>query len=295
MPFQAVVNDYLQGDYLPQEAVRLSYFGWDKQKTRGCVCDPEYGDVDCSKRMCPYGTDVMDNREDLSVQAKYQVQKFKFVTRPSSFRNTPGAQRRVLGTADDDATNIQSQTFALTFKSKLNETFTTRPIAIQTKNNGAIDHEEFHTFIISVQNALMSLPNQVIDKIEVHGAVDTLVDYSADAGSTFLPDNVAGIDQFNGVDNNANIIYLNISFIGENTQGTQHLLTVKDIVCADGCTPQLTGLELAVNTQNSTEIQASDFNSFECGRRGKCDYTTGICGCFSGFTGLSCGTINALV
>jgi len=288
MPFQAVVNDYLEGTYLPQEAVRLSYFGWDKQKTRGCVCDPEYADVDCSKRMCPYGTDVMDNRDDMSEQAKYQVQKFKFVTRPYSNRNDGTATETTKG---DDETNIQSQTFALTFKSKLNETFTTKPIAIRTKNNVLAD-QEFHDFIISVQEALMSLPNQVIDKVEVHGAVDTLVGYSTDAGSPFTPDE--GTD-FDGSGSNANVIYLNITFVGEHTQGPQHLLTVKDIVCGDGCTPQLTGLELAVNTQNSTEIQLSDYNSFECGRRGKCDYTSGICSCFSGFTGLACGTINALV
>jgi len=282
------VNDYLQGTYLPQDAVRLSYFGWDKQKTRGCVCDPEYGDVDCSKRMCPYGTDVMDNRDDMSNQAKFQVQKFKFVTRPYSSRN-------VATSTSDNVTNIEHQTFALTFKSKLNESFTTRPIAIETDHFGAV--QKFNRFLLSVQEALMSLPNQVIDKVEVHGAVDTLANYGK---NIFLSDNYTSngensyTDSLNGNDL-ANVIYLNISFVGEHTQGPQHLLTVKDIVCGDGCTPQLTGLELAYNTQNSTEIQLSDFNSFECGRRGKCDYTTGICGCFSGFTGLSCGTINALV
>jgi hypothetical protein len=40
----------------------------------GCVCDPTYGEIDCSSRMCPYGNDVLDTRDNLLVSAKFQVQ-----------------------------------------------------------------------------------------------------------------------------------------------------------------------------------------------------------------------------
>jgi len=184
----------------------------------------------------------MDVRLNLAAAAKYQTQKLAFVA--DSFTST----------------TLNGKTFALTFKSKLNETFTTQPIVFDNTLFG------FHDFILDIQSALESLPNQVIDKVEVHGS-------GAGTYSTFV----------------------NITFVGDNVQGPQHLLTVKSITCGDGCTPQLTGLELAPKMQNVTEVTLSDFNSFECGRRGKCDYSSGICSCFAGYTGHNCNTITSLV
>ena len=82
---------------------------------------------------------------------------------------------------------------------------------------------------------------------------------------------------------------------GANVQGPQNLITVKHISCSDGCTPKLTGLDLKWDSMNVTEVVQSDYNSYECGRRGKCDYSSGQCTCFSGYSGLSCGTITSLV
>merc|ERR1711939_1096252 len=75
----------------------------------------------------------------------------------------------------------------------------------------------------------------------------------------------------------------------------QHLLTVEDYRCQDGCFPKITGMTLKPLTSNVTDHQLSDFNSYECGRRGKCDYTTGICQCFEGFTGPTCGQCTSLI
>jgi len=182
----------------------------------------------------------MDQRQNMAATAKYQVQKILF--------------------QPDTADDIDGKTFALTFTSRLNETFTTIPIAYFS------DPADFHDFVLDVQRALEGLPNRVIDKVEVHGS----------RGSTST--------------------HLNITFVGDNVQGPQHLITVRDILCGDGCSPKLTGLSLHPNTYNNvSEVTLSDFNSYECGRRGKCDYTSGLCTCFAGYTGLSCNVITSLV
>lgn len=255
MPFQSVPDDYKHGEFGLEDPKIFedSFRYWDLSKTRGCVCDPTWGDIDCSKRMCPYGTDIMDIRQNMVAAAKFQTQHITFVAGQVSALNGLGGD-----------------TFALTFKSRLNETFTTIPIVVKVRTE-----DDFHGFLFDVENALENLPNRVIDDVTVAGYA--------------LKDTVPDPDVYKDE------IYLNITFIGENVQGPQNLLTVQALQCLDGCTPKLTGLELRPMTQNVTEVQLSDFNSFECGRRGKCDYSTGNCVCFAGYTGLACNTITALV
>ena len=254
-----MMGGVLAEDFFDQEPYnKFPFYQWDKSKSTSCICDPEWGDYDCSKRMCPYGTDVMDHRNNMNRAARYQVQSIEL------FANDPSTQTTT-GTPLKDTNNFASpminhKTFALTFKSKLNETFTTIPIVMVAEHSG------FNNFVKAVKNALQALPNRVIDNVDV-------------AGDT------------NGVD----LVHLNLTFSGDHVQGPQYLVTVESYLCGDGCTPKLTGLELRSQWETILEVQNSDFNSFECGRRGKCDYATGVCTCFEGYTGLACNTITALV
>jgi len=241
MTYAPTPLDYFGESYIPTYDA-FTYHQWDASKTRGCVCDPGFADVDCSKRICNYGTDIMDHRLNLNVGQKYQTQKIQIVAESSS--------------SDAD---FVGKTFSITFKSKLNETFTTIPIHIQTS--------DFAMFITDVQSALENLPNDVIDAVQVHGVTS------------------------------GNEIYLNVTFTGETVEGPQNLLSLNTNLCGDGCTPKLTGLEMHPIVQNMSvsEIELADFNSYECGRRGKCDYTTGVCECFDGYTGVSCSSVAALI
>jgi hypothetical protein len=251
MTFAAVWNDYTR-TYFEEDAKTFPVKTWDNRKIRGCVCDATYGDIDCSKRMCPYGTDILDTRDNLLISQKYQVQTIQFA--PST---------TFAGLSSEDGLN--KRTFALTFKSRLNETFTTIPIVF--------DQTDLPDLVRDVQLALLSLPNRVIDGVSVFAST---------------------INTYGNVD----IVFLNISFTGNAVQGPQHLLTVEDYECGAGCTPKLDGLNVQTRygskMSNVTEVTLADYNSYECGRRGKCDYATGLCQCFTGYTGDNCNTQTTL-
>jgi hypothetical protein len=253
MHFAATWNDYTPRGF-EEDGKTFSYTNWDHRKIRGCVCDATYGDVDCSKRMCPYGNDVLDVRDNLLVSTKYQVQELHFLA------------------SSNENTDLNGRTFALTFKSKLNETFTTIPIVF--------DKDDLNDFVHDVQLALLNLPNRVIDGVTVAAKYDDLSNY----------------------------VKLNVTFTGPSVQGPQHLLVVEDYECGAGCTPRLDGLDVETRyltldpwwgtdlqrSSNVTEVRLADYNSFECGRRGKCDYSTGLCQCFTGYTGDNCNTLTTL-
>jgi len=236
-----------------------TYTNWDENKVRGCVCDATYTDIDCSKRLCPHGTDVLDQRDDLTMSARYQRQTIDII--PSN-----------------SIDEIESQTFALTFKSRLNETFTTHPIVVPSAQ-GTEDLEGFST---DIRLALLKLPNRVIDDVNVVSS------YSS-TNATKLgtePDTTI-------------VIKVRIEFSGDAVQGQQHLVAVESYMCEEGCTPFITGMNLqtrvGVDASSTTEVVLSNYNSYECGRRGKCDYATGLCSCFTGYTGENCNMLTTLV
>lgn len=262
------------------KAKTFDYRNWDTKKARGCVCDATYGDFDCSKKMCPYGTDVLDFRLNSVYDANYQIQKIKFV--PLNY-----------GIA-----SLKARTFALQFVSKLNETFSTIPIVFPdvTSTN------ELKKAATAIQLSLLQLPNRVIDGVTVSfsnaaGAVGT-VGLATDSSFNFM-----------------------VTFTGSSVQGPQHALVVLANECQSGCTPQIDGLALETrvtvgSTSATTETAGSavyegdyitqqsgkglqsgkvDYNSYECGRRGKCDYTNGLCACFNGYTGEACNIQTTLV
>merc|ERR1712000_617062 len=187
--------------------------------------------------------DILDARDDQSIVSKKQKQMITF-----KFPATRSA-------------DINGQTFAISFKTKLNETYTTVPIVY--------DETSTADFANDIQLALLNLPNRVIDACTV-----TITNPGANQNA------------------------VNVEFTGDMVQGKQHLMMVHTYQCGDGCTPKITGLPVETRGRDAkstvTESQTADFNSFECGRRGKCDYSTGLCSCFSGYTGANCNTLHAL-
>jgi len=283
LPFQSTPQQFDAGDFFPQKAYSFGdlYKNWDARKTRGCECDPEWGDVDCSKRMCMMGNDIMDQRENLLIARKQHVQHIQFIadSKESWTYDSKGIANDLAGKTATDGIATRSRllgrTFALVFTSKLNETFTTIPIKFATGNNRV----DYQVMFLAVEHALEALPNGVIDNVDVAGELRATTHPWSSAET--------------GTDDDA--LYMNITFSGKNVQGPQNLMQVKHIHCGDGCTPKLDGLNLRWKSMTVCEESKADWNSYECGRRGKCDYATGICTCFNGYTGLACGTITSLV
>jgi len=307
--FDVVHGDYYDGSsgYLSvgNRAVTFSNQEWDNHKSMACVCDPKWTDLDCSRRMCPKGNDVLNTRldRDAADPLVYQIQKIVF---PLIDLNSDGTGFTFSGDTSLDKTadvmgGFAGRYFALTFVSTLNETYTTKPIKVKgtaiSGSTAGIDStaDSFATFNTAVENALKALPHKVIDDVTV---TTSIISTSSD-------------------DTN-NVAQLLITFKGDSVQGPQNLLQVEELACGKGCFPYLPQgqvLTLSNDGANSqthggaviqtsthtgnlpyvTESGPADYNNYECGRRGKCNYGTGLCECFDGYTGESCSVQTALL
>ncbi len=223
------------------KAITDTDLSWDSDRARVCVCDGGWTGLKCSMRMCPVGHDIMD----LASPATRQKQQITLIDSASPPSNA----------------GFGTQTFALQFTSQLNETFVTQPIAWNSVEA---------TFADDIEEALMKLPNKVIDEVSV------VVDLTTTVGSPTIT----------------------IEFTGDAVQGPQHKIEVLAEKCDKGCTPLIDGLPNLRSWHSTTLSTVSvtvtgSHSAFECGNRGKCDYNTGICQCYEGFAGDACNIFHA--
>merc|ERR1711871_274371 len=273
LAFGSVPGDYYDKVYqgMFTEDTVLSYVDtlWDAKKSRACVCDPMYTELDCSRKMCPKGNDVMDTRLDTSDDVVYQIQNITIKAGNAD-------------AVDEDVSTLYNDTFALTFKSTLNETYTTIPIVFNAKatNVDGPFGNPVNTMASAIEAALEALPNYVVDAVSVN-VTSQMMEHSA-----YLSD--VGKET----------VSISVAFIGSSVQGPQNLLMVEGAQCLDGCTPKVTGIDMqsyGSHLSSVKEEKAADYNNYECGRRGKCDYDTGVCECFEGYTGLQCQVQTSLM
>jgi hypothetical protein len=261
LAFGIVYNEYYDGSTNALSGLGVGgktftqEHSWDAERARACVCDAGWMGLDCQERMCPYGNDVMDVIPGFDENSLLGM--------PGYGNEVAQVQTVTLYDADLDNANFAGKTFAIQFTSKLNETFSTQPIAWDATDSVLADYIEI---------ALKKLPNKVIDDVDV--SVDSSVD--------------------------ANGVVIDVTFTGSATQGKQHKLEILHQRCQEGCTPRITGLTnlrtFSDTTLSTVEITTvGSHESYECGRRGKCDRISGLCNCYVGFTGDTCGILTALV
>merc|ERR1712072_691336 len=110
--------------------------------------------------------------------------------------------------------DLVDKSFALTFTSKLNQSYTTKPIIVQNIAGAspATAARAEATTSMAVQMALHELPNYVVDSCDV----------------TCTYEYAVGVDA----------LYPTVKCAGGSVAGPQYLLEVEADKCDSGCTPQ---------------------------------------------------------
>merc|ERR1739841_285898 len=104
--------------------------------------------------MCPKGNDVMDERQNLDTALKYQTQTVTLIAAGAAGDGVAMNGATQCGIAGDQAAtdacfaDLVGKSFALTFTSKLNQSYTTKPIIVSIvddANSGTVAAAETAT------------------------------------------------------------------------------------------------------------------------------------------------------
>jgi hypothetical protein len=263
---------------------------WDAHKSRACVCDPKWTDVDCSRRMCPKGNyklyyDNTDAQEVQIVTVKGDATNQASVADTETLKGD-GCTSLATPCTQDYGADVQ---FALTFRTTLNEEYTTKTLSMASTAD-------------EVEDAINSLPNKIIEQ-----AVVTRTTFDVSSGS---PVSNTYTGAATGVAEQQ--VDFQITFFGSMNTGDQHAFECRTQSCTEGCVPQISrtiqddsfatcyvtdDYHLYATGSTTTGYSAITLKTVntECSTRGHCSYDTGICECFEGYTDEYCSTQTALI
>jgi len=236
---------------------------WDYKKTRQCSCDRGWEGYDCGSRICPKGDDPLTDCDNVAVRTEVSdIQELDFATFTTAGWAT------------------------LTFTDMFNGNYTTKPIELPVMSS---------TTGLTVANGVAGRIEEALEELPNFATPNVTV--TSDCGATEGDCNTAGHK------------YL-VTFVDEANAGPQFLLVCSD--ATEGGTlynnpntqPRFTEPKVAANkgdgkacnVQRVTSAKFAPADGFgaqehqECSNRGVCDASSGICGCFEGFSGEACAT-----
>jgi len=262
---------------------------WDAHKTRGCVCDPKYSGLDCSIRMCPRGD--FAHYYALAKRAETQAVVITNVFTPGT--DDPALAQKGYKTKTGNGTYDNGE-FALTFRSTLNEEYTT------------VTMDVYNLTEAIVETAINNLPNKVIEEASVvlfrnlskyNSTVYNAHQNSGAVGYKIHNDKPFPYDPaFNYTWYDTDLVVL-VTFDGAMTSGDQYAMECKTAYCGAGCQPKLehpldykVGSECYVVNNYEPAIAVN----WECSGRGECG-EDGVCECYEGYTDEFCSTRTAII
>jgi hypothetical protein len=260
---------------------------WDAHKTRGCVCDPKYTGLDCSIRMCPKGDYA--NYYKLEKRPETQAVVITNVFTPG----TDGDDANGYKYSDMSDGNDENGEFALTFRSTLNEEFTTKTLNVYNLTESIME------------DALNSLPNKVIEEASVvlyrNLSKYNSSTYNSNNNKNYLNAAVYPYGNANSEFDNytwydTDLVVL-ITFAGAMTSGDQYALECKTAYCNAGCQPKLSApLDFKIGSECKVFNNYVDSiaQNWECSGRGECG-AGGVCECYEGYTDEFCSTKTAII
>jgi len=237
----------------------FSYNRWDADKTQTCLCDAGFSGPDCSLRSCPR------NNDPLATGARW-------------CGGAPcGWEIQSVTLADAGAT-----TYSISYTDSANGTYTVyATVDVSAAPNGfvapaaqATTAPGANTTAGVLQAALRALPTGALQRVEVYPEGDATVTPGADKTRTFA-----------------------ITFVG--VAGDQAPLIVAPYAGAGALwynpdSPVYNPTFRVEAARAVVEVRVGTYEEIECSGRGLCDRSSGMCGCFSGYTGEACQLQNAL-
>ena len=240
---------------------------WDSGKVRMCVCEPGYTDIDCSRRMCPKGNDVMDEREDLTTALTHQKQEIRLIAagalgdgvaygRGCRVRRYYDATRPSLDACYAD---FVGRSFAT--RSRPSSTSPTR----RSPSPSKISDQTPERYPRPTRDDL--LIRQWISRPTAGAALATAMRWTPlcasrpqrradDCDGLRLSARGLGLNLlFKGVGADYLSLRCKVEFTGSSVAGPQYLLEVEADKCDSGCTPQLSNpVRLKSALRPSTEV-----------------------------------------